>query len=72
MSGNVIKFPKRRRPKNVTPEAAASPATVTQLSRPRGGLLKQELQRKFDALDEAGKQFMNGYMQALLDQRGLQ
>jgi hypothetical protein len=53
-------------------EAAASPATVTQLSRPRGGLLDPELQRALDGLDEAGKQFMNGYMRALFDQRGLQ
>jgi hypothetical protein len=71
MSANVIKFPKRRRPKNGTPGVAAAPATVTQLSRRRGGLLEQELRRAFDGLDEAGKQFMNGYWQALLDQRGL-
>jgi len=72
MTGNVIKFPKRRRPKNVTLEAAASPATVTQLPRPRAAMLDREFRAKFDELDESGRQYINGYMQALLDQRGLQ
>ena len=38
--------------------------------RDRAGRLEQELRRAFDGLDEAGKQFMNGYWQALLDQGG--
>jgi hypothetical protein len=71
MSGNVIKFRERRRPKNVTPEAAAMPATVTTLPRPRGSMLDEEFRAKLEKLDESGRQFINGYMQALLDQRGL-
>jgi hypothetical protein len=72
---------KPRRSKNGTPEERAKkgakaaavvppPATVTRLPRPHVGLLEQEVLRAFDSLDEAGKQFMNGYWQALLDQRG--
>jgi hypothetical protein len=67
---------KPRRSKNGTPEeraAAAAPpsATVTQLPRPRGSMLYHEFRAKLEELDESGRQFINGYMQALLDQRGL-
>ncbi|MGY3344697.1 MULTISPECIES: hypothetical protein [unclassified Bradyrhizobium] len=73
---------KPRRSKNGTPEeraakeaqaAAAAPpaATVTQLRRPRVAMLDQEFRSKLEELDESGRQFINGYMQALLDQRGL-
>ncbi len=51
--------------------AALPPATVTQLPRPRGSRLDQEFRAKLKELDESGRQFINGYMQALLDQRGL-
>jgi hypothetical protein len=73
---------KPRRSKNGTPEeratkearatAAAPPATVTQLPRPRAAMLDREFRAKLDELDESGRQFISGYMQALLDQRGLQ
>jgi hypothetical protein len=73
---------KPRRSKNGTPEerstkeanaaaAAQPPANVTQLSRPRASMLDREFRAKLDELDESGRQFINGYMQALLDQRGL-
>jgi hypothetical protein len=73
---------KPRRSKNGTPEerakkgvkaaaAAPPPATVTQLPRPRGSMLDQEFRAKLEKLDESGRQFITGYMQALLDQRGL-
>lgn len=73
---------KPRRSKNGTPEeraakeaaaapAASAPATVTQFPRPRGSMLDQEFRAKLEELDESGRQFINGYMQALLDQRGL-
>jgi hypothetical protein len=58
---------KQPRTKNGTPP----PATVTQLPRPRGSMLDQEFRAKLEKLDESGRQFINGYMQALLDQRGL-
>jgi hypothetical protein len=73
---------KQPRTKNSTPEerakreakaaaAAPPPATVTQLPHPRGSMLDQEFRAKLEKLDESGRQFINGYMQALLDQRGL-
>jgi hypothetical protein len=73
---------KPRRSKNGTPEerakkeakaaaAAPPPATVTRLPRPRGSMLDHEFRAKLEDLDESGRQFINGYMQALLDQRGL-
>jgi len=71
---------KQPRTKNGTPEerakkeakaAAPPPATVTQLPRPRGSMLDQEFRAKLEKLDESGRQFINGYMQALLDQRGI-
>jgi hypothetical protein len=34
-------------------------------------MLEQEFMAKLEELDESGRQFINGYMQALLDQRGL-
>jgi hypothetical protein len=71
-----------RRSKNATPEeraakeakaaaAAPSPATVTQLPRPRASMLDQEFGAALEKLDESGRQFIKGYMQALLDQRRL-
>jgi hypothetical protein len=74
---------KPRRSKNGTPQerankeanaaaTAPSPTTVTQLPRPRAAMLDREFRAKLDELDESGRQFINGYMQALLDQRGLQ
>ncbi|MEH2569644.1 hypothetical protein [Bradyrhizobium sp. AZCC 2289] len=73
---------KPRRSKNGTPEerstkeakaaAAAQPsATVTRLPLPRGTMLDREFRAKLVELDESGRQFISGYMQALLDQRGL-
>jgi hypothetical protein len=73
---------KPRRSKNGTPEerstkeaksaaAAQPPANVTQPPRPRAAMLDREFRAKLDELDESGRQFINGYMQALLDQRGL-
>jgi hypothetical protein len=71
---------KQPRTKNGTPEerakkeakaAAPPPATVTQLPRPRGSMLDHEFRAMLEELDESGRQFINGYMQALLDQRGL-
>jgi hypothetical protein len=70
---------KQPRTKNGTSEeraakaaaAAPPPATVTQLPRPRGSMLDHEFKAKLEELDESGRQFINGYMQALLDQRGL-
>lgn len=74
---------KPRRSKNGTPEerstkeakAAAAvrpPANVTQLPRPRAAMLDREFRAKLDQLDPLGRKYIEGYMQALLDQRGLQ
>jgi hypothetical protein len=46
------------------------PATVTQPPRPPGSMLDQEFRAKLEKLDESGREFIKGYMQALLDQRG--
>ena len=72
---------KPRRSKNGTPEeratkaveaaAALSPATVTELPRaPRRALLEQEFEAKLNQLDPLGRKYIEGYMQALIDQRG--
>jgi hypothetical protein len=69
---------KPRQSKNGTPEeraaraaAALSPATVTELPRaPRRALLEQEFEAKLNQLDPLGCKYIEGYMQALIDQRG--
>jgi hypothetical protein len=48
-----------------------SPATVTELPRaPRRALLEQEFEAKLNQLDPLGCKYIEGYMQALIDQRG--
>jgi hypothetical protein len=70
---------KPRRSKNGTPEeraakaaAAALPsATVIELQRPpKRALLPQEFEAKLNQLDALGRSYIEGYMQALVDQRG--
>lgn len=73
MSAEIVKFPKKaRRSENGTSVAALPPATVTELPRaPRRSLLTEEFKAKLDQLDPLGRKYFEGYMQALLDQRGL-
>ncbi|MCJ9701723.1 hypothetical protein [Bradyrhizobium sp. SHOUNA76] len=70
---------KPRRSKNGTPEeraakvasAALPSATVIELQRPpKRALLKQEFEAKLNQLDPLGRSYIEGYMQALVDQRG--
>ncbi|MDH2400773.1 hypothetical protein QCM77_12590 [Bradyrhizobium sp. SSUT18] len=72
---------KPRRSKNGTPEeraakaaasAALPSATIIELQRPpKRALLQQEFEAKLNELDPLGRKYIEGYMQALLDQRGL-
>jgi hypothetical protein len=68
---------KPRHSKNGTPqEREAKIATVAaatdQPPRQRAGMLDREFEAKIAMLDEYGRQYITGYMQALLDQRGKQ
>jgi hypothetical protein len=72
MSGNVLKFPcdasrrapscKSRRSKNVPPE-------VIKLPPKRGSLLDLAFKDKLNQLDPLSRRYVEGYMQALLDER---
>jgi len=71
---------KPRRSKNGTPQeraakisaVAEAAANVIQLPRPASSVLEKEFSARIAMLDESGRQYITGYMQALLDQRGKQ
>ena len=51
---------------------AEAAANVTQLTRPCSSMLDQEFTAAIARLDESARQYITGYVQALLDQRGKQ